>query len=120
MSSKWRTVPRRRGKGDEADGLGNRKQRIEELKCEGDSSDLWAEHDPRSADQNDAGGDDEAGEDDGDGDGDGNATQGRGRMSKAASSELGSHKLEGGNKLNNDDNSGSRSSGLDTFKLCSM
>ena len=89
---------------------------MEELKCEGDSSDLRAEHVPRSADQNDAGGDDEASEDDGDG----KARQGRGRMSKAGSSELGSHKLEGENKLNNDGNSGSRSSGLDTFKLCSM
>ena len=90
MSSKRRTDPaRRKGKGNEADGLGNRKQRMEELMCEGDSSDLQTECVPRSAARNDAGDDDKAGE----GEGDGKARCGR--MSKAASSELGSHKLEG-------------------------
>ena len=68
MSSKRRTVPaRRKGKRNEADGLRNRKQRKEELRCEGDGSNLQAERIPRSAARNDAGDDDEAGEGEGDG-----------------------------------------------------
>ena len=64
---------KRRGKGNETDDLGNRKQRMEELECEGDGSDLQAERIPRSVVRNDAGDDNEAGDGDDDDDDDGKA-----------------------------------------------
>ena len=101
MSSKWRTVPRRRrGKGDEADDLGNRKQRMEELKCEGNSSDLRAERVPRSVARNEAGDDDEAGEDDGeDGDGDGDCKT-RVRAEEQGGEQYSGSRVRGRKQLN--------------------